>query len=54
VVNTRGQEVAVGSWTVAGDDPDAQYTASSPFPAADVRGFAVEAGGTTLVSVPIR
>jgi hypothetical protein len=54
VVNTRGQEVEVGSWTVAGGDPGAQYAASSPFPASDVRGFAVTAGRTTLVSVPIR
>jgi hypothetical protein len=54
VVNTRGQEVAAGSWTVAGDDPAARYTASSPFPASDVRGFAVTAGGMTLVSIPIR
>jgi hypothetical protein len=54
VVSTRGQEVAVGSWTVAGGDTDAQYAASSPFPAADVRGFAVTAGGATLVSIPIR
>ena len=35
-------------------DPDAQYAASSPFPASDVRGFAVTADGATLVSVPIR
>ena len=54
VVNTRGQNVAVGSWTVAAGDPDAQYAASSPFPASDVRGFAVTADGATLVSVPIR
>jgi hypothetical protein len=54
VISSQGQDRAAGGWTIAGGHPGAWYPASSPFPVADVRGFAITTGGRTLVSVPIR
>jgi len=54
VISAQGQDMVAGGWTIAGGHPGAWYPASSPFPVADVRGFAVTTGDRTLVSVPIR
>ena len=52
VVGARGQDVPAGSWTVAAGHAWAWYPASSPFPAADVRGFLITSGrGQDLVRV---
>jgi hypothetical protein len=53
VVDARGQDVPAGGWTVAAGHAGAWYPASSPFPAADIRGFLITtAQGKDLVSVP--
>jgi hypothetical protein len=52
--NSRGQETAAGSWTVARGHEDVWYPASASLPASDVRGFEITAGGKTLVTVPVR
>jgi hypothetical protein len=54
VTNSRGQETAAGSWTVARGHEDVWYPASASLPASDVRGFEITAGGKTLVTVPVR
>ncbi len=56
VTDSRGQESAAASWTVAAGDESAWYGASSSVPVADVRGFVVTAGTRPLVrvSVPTR
>jgi hypothetical protein len=54
VTNSRGQETAAGSWTVARGHQDVWYPASASFRASDVRGFDITAGGKTLVTVPVR
>ena len=52
VVNARGQDVPAGGWMVAAGHAWAWYPASSPLPAADVRGFLITtAQGRDLVSV---
>lgn len=52
VINSSGREVPAGGWMMAGRG--GWYPASSPFPASDIRGFAVTSGGKVLVSIPIR
>jgi Putative zinc-finger len=54
VISAQGRHSAAGGWTIASGHPEAWYPASSPFPVAGVRGFAITTGGRTLVSVPIR
>jgi Putative zinc-finger len=50
VVDARGQDVPAGGWTVAAGHPGEWYPASSPLPAADVRGFLITtAQGRDLV-----
>jgi hypothetical protein len=52
VVNARGQDVPAGGWMVAAGHARAWYPASSPLPAADVRGFLITtAQGRDLVSI---
>jgi hypothetical protein len=52
VVNARGQDVPAGGWMVAAGHAWAWYPASSPLPAADVRGFLITtAQGRDLVSI---
>ena len=52
VVNASGQDVPAGGWMVAAGHAWAWYPASSPLPAADVRGFLITtAQGQDLVSV---
>ena len=53
VTTVSGQESEAASWTVAADDKDAWYTASSSIPITSVRGFVVTAGSTTLVRVSV-
>jgi anti-sigma factor RsiW len=52
VINTYGQDITAGGWTITTVSYQAWYPASVPWPAAKLRGFVVTAGGTTLVSVP--
>ncbi len=54
VTNARGQQLASGSWTVAGGDQDAWYPASSSVPLPGARDFVITSGTGTLVTVPIR
>jgi hypothetical protein len=50
VVNARGQDVPAGGWMVAAGHTAEWYPASSPLPAADVRGFLITtAQGRDLV-----
>jgi len=52
VVDARGRDVPAGGWMVAAGHARAWYPASSPLPAADVRGFLITtAQGKDLVSV---
>jgi hypothetical protein len=52
VVNARGQDVPAGGWMVAAGHAGEWYPASSPLPAAEVRGFLITtAQGRDLVSV---
>jgi anti-sigma factor RsiW len=52
VTGSRGQERIGGSWTVVPGDSGTWIPASTSLPANSVVGFAVLAGGKTLVSVP--
>jgi Putative zinc-finger len=54
VTDTRGKDVASGSWTVSSSHRGAWYAASSSVPLASVRGFVITAGTQRLVSVPLR
>ena len=52
VVDARGRDVPAGGWMVAAGHAGAWYPASSPLPAADVRGFLITtAQGKDLVRV---
>jgi hypothetical protein len=52
VVNARGQDVPAGGWMVTAGHAGEWYPASSPLPAADVRGFLITtAQDRDLVSV---
>jgi hypothetical protein len=50
----NGQQAAGGGWTVTRGDPHAWYPASVPFPAGSLAGFDITAGGTVLVTIPLR
>jgi Putative zinc-finger len=54
VTGPRGQQVAAGGWIIAAGGPPAWYPASVPFRPVSLRGFAVTAGGATLITVPAR
>src|SRR5260370_1298575 len=51
VTAPRGQDMAAGGWTIAAGHQAVWYPASAPIPAANVRSFAVTAGGKVLVTV---
>jgi hypothetical protein len=52
VVNRQGRNMTAGGWIIAGGRTH-WYPASSSVGVADIRGFAVVSGSTTLVQVPI-
>ena len=54
VINAAGQDVAAGSWTVAGGHEGAWYPGSSSVPLSGVRGFVIKSGARTLVTIPLR
>ena len=52
VTDAQGQDIAAGGWTITAGSQHAWYPGSVPWPAASLRGFAITAGGQTLVTVP--
>jgi hypothetical protein len=54
VLGPGGRHRAAGGWTIAAGQYDAWYPASTSFPASGLRGFAVIAGGRTVIAVPVR
>lgn len=53
VTGTRDQRVAAGAWTVAGSESRDWYPASASVPVTLLRSFAVSAGRTVLVAIPL-
>jgi Putative zinc-finger len=54
VTNAAGQQVASGSWTVAGGDQNAWYQTSSSVGLPSARAFVITSVPRNLVTIPIR
>jgi hypothetical protein len=54
VINAQGQSIAAGGWVITAGSQRVWYPASVPWPAARLRGFAVNTGGKILVSARVQ
>ncbi|HEV2377347.1 MAG TPA: zf-HC2 domain-containing protein [Streptosporangiaceae bacterium] len=54
VVGPRGQDADAGGWIITAGSPPGWYPGSVPLQPASMRGFALTAGGKTLISLPAR